>query len=258
MTSASAGRTMVCRCAFCTVNTRKKNRVPFILRRKNAYSTVSAERGVCMLAYLLSVLAGFSFTALSAAPRQQFPPPLEKDVEDRLFRQWRETGDMAAREKLIEHNLRLVAHIVRKYYAASPDKDDLVSIGSIGLIKSIDSFDPDNGARFATYSARCIQNEILMYFRSQKKYGQEVSIHDTIDTDRDGNPLTYMDVMGSDDTIADDIDARIKLNKAAAFITSGLEEREREIVVLRYGLTGNAPMPQREVAKKLGISRSYV
>ncbi len=97
-----------------------------------------------------------------------------------------------------------------------------------------------------------------MYFRSQKKYGQEVSIHDTIDTDRDGNPLTYMDVMGSDDTIADDIDARIKLNKAAAFITSGLEKREREIVVLRYGLTGNTPMPQREVAKKLGISRSYV
>lgn len=97
-----------------------------------------------------------------------------------------------------------------------------------------------------------------MYFRSQKKYGQEVSIHDTIDTDRDGNPLTYMDVMGSDDTIADDIDARIKLSKAAAFITSGLEEREREIVVLRYGLTGNTPMPQREVAKKLGISRSYV
>ena len=122
-----------------------------------------------MLAYLLSVLAGFSFTALSAAPRSQFPPPLEKDVEDRLFRQWREKGDMTAREKLIEHNLRLVAHIVRKYYAASPDKDDLVSIGSIGLIKSIDSFDPDNGARFATYSARCIQNEILMYFRSQKK-----------------------------------------------------------------------------------------
>ena len=211
-----------------------------------------------MLAYLLSVLAGFSFTILSAAPRQQFPPPLDKEVEDRLFRQWRETGDMAAREKLIEHNLRLVAHIVRKYYAASPDRDDLVSIGSIGLIKSIDSFDPENGARFATYGAKCIQNEILMYFRSQKKYSQEVSIHDTIDTDRDGNPLTYADVMGSDDTIADDIDTKIKLNKAAAYLTDALEEREREIVVLRYGLTGNVPLPQREVAKKLGISRSYV
>ena len=211
-----------------------------------------------MLAYLLSVLAGFSFPVLSAAPRQQFPPPLDKDVEDRLFHQWRENGDMAAREKLIEHNLRLVAHIVRKYYAASPDKDDLVSIGSIGLIKSIDSFDPDNGARFATYSAKCIQNEILMYFRSQKKYSQEVSIHDTIDTDRDGNPLTYADIMGSDDTIADDIDTRIKLSRAAAFITAGLEPREREIVVLRYGLAGAQPVPQREVAKKLGISRSYV
>ncbi len=211
-----------------------------------------------MLSYLLSVLAGLSFTVLSAAPRSQFPPPLEKEEEDRLFHRWRDTGDMAAREKLIEHNLRLVSHVVRKYYAASPDKDDLVSIGSIGLIKSIDSFDPDNGARFATYSAKCIQNEILMYFRSQKKYSQEVSIHETIDTDRDGNPLTYADIMGSDDTIADDIDTKIKLSKAAAFITENLEPREREIVVLRYGLTGDTPLPQREVAKKLGISRSYV
>jgi len=211
-----------------------------------------------MLSYLLSVLAGLSFTVLSAAPRSQFPPPLEKEEEDRLFHRWRDTGDMAAREKLIEHNLRLVSHVVRKYYAASPDKDDLVSIGSIGLIKSIDSFDPDNGARFATYSAKCIQNEILMYFRSQKKYSQEVSIHETIDTDRDGNPLTYADIMGSDDTIADDIDTKIKLSKAAEFITENLEPREREIVVLRYGLTGDTPLPQREVAKKLGISRSYV
>jgi len=211
-----------------------------------------------MIAYLLSVLAGFSFTVLSAAPRQQFPPPLEKGTEDTLFRRWREEGDREAREKLIEHNLRLVAHIVRKYYASSPDKDDLVSIGSIGLIKAIDSFDPGNGARFATYGAKCIQNEILMYFRSQKKYGQEVSIHETIDTDRDGNPLTYMDIMGSEDTIADDIDTKIKLSRAAAFITAGLDPREREIVVLRYGLTGGNPMPQREVARKLGISRSYV
>ena len=211
-----------------------------------------------MLSYLLSILAGFSFTALSAASHSQFPPPLEKEEEDRLFHRWRDTGDMAAREKLIEHNLRLVSHVVRKYYAASPDKDDLVSIGSIGLIKSIDSFDPDNGARFATYSARCIQNEILMYFRSQKKYSQEVSIHDTIDTDRDGNPLTYADVMGADDTIADDIDTKIKLTKAASFITGSLDRRERDVIVLRYGLSGEAPMPQREVAKKLGISRSYI
>lgn len=211
-----------------------------------------------MLAYLLSILAGFSFTALSASPGQQFPPPLEKSVEDTLFRKWRENGDMAAREKLIEHNLRLVAHVVRKYYAASPDKEDLVSIGSIGLIKSIDFFDPDNGARFATYGARCIQNEILMYFRSRKKLSQEVSIHDTIDTDRDGNPLTYADIMGTDDTIADDIDAKIKLGKAAAFITKSLDDRERQIITLRYGLTGEKPVAQREVAEMLGISRSYV
>ncbi len=114
-----------------------------------------------MLHYLLSLLAGFSFTALSASPRSQFPPPLEKSEELTLFQKYRNTGDMAARSKLIEHNLRLVAHIVRKYYTASPDKEDLVSIGSIGLMKAVDSFDPANGAKFATYGAKCIQNAIL-------------------------------------------------------------------------------------------------
>ena len=148
-----------------------------------------------MLAFLLSLFAGLSFTVLSAASPKQFPEPLARDVEEELFRRYRDTGDMTAREKLICHNLRLVAHIVRKYYAASPCQEDLLSIGSIGLIKAIDTFDPANGARFATYSAKCIQNEILMYFRSQNKFQREVSIHETIDTDRDGNPLTYMDII---------------------------------------------------------------
>ncbi len=215
-----------------------------------------------MLHYLLSILAGFSFTALSAAPRSQFPPPLDKAEELDLFRRYRETGDMAARTKLIEHNLRLVSHIIRKYYTSSPDKEDLISIGSIGLMKAVDSFDPDNGVKFATYGAKCVQNEVLMYFRSQRKYTKdgtrEVSIHETIETDRDGNPLTYMDILGTEDTMAEDLDARIKLTKAAAFITGRLDPREREIVVLRYGLTGDAPLTQREVADKLGISRSYI
>ncbi len=215
-----------------------------------------------MLHYLLSILAGFSFTALSAAPRSQFPPPLDKAEENALFHQYRETGDMAARTRLIEHNLRLVSHIIRKYYTASPDKEDLVSIGSIGLMKAVDSFDPDNGVKFATYAGKCVQNEVLMFFRSQRKYtkdgAREVSIHETIETDRDGNPLTYMDILGTEDTMAEDLDAQIKLTKAAAFITERLDPREREIVVLRYGLTGDAPLTQREVADRLGISRSYI
>lgn len=211
-----------------------------------------------MLAFLLSLFAGLSFTVLSAASPKQFPEPLARDVEEELFRRYRDTGDMTARETLICHNLRLVAHIVRKYYAASPCQEDLLSIGSIGLIKAIDTFDPANGARFATYSAKCIQNEILMYFRSQNKFQREVSIHETIDTDRDGNPLTYMDIIQCDDTIADDIDTRMKLTKAGEYIMRNLDEREREIIILRYGLGRENAKTQREVADRLGISRSYV
>ena len=165
---------------------------------------------------------------------------------------------MKARERLIEHNLRLVAHIVRKYYSSHPAEEDLVSIGTIGLIKSVDSFNIENGARFATYAAKCIQNEILMYFRSQRKLSQEVSINETIDTDRDGNPLTYIDIIKCDDTIADDLDTKIKISRAAEYIMKNLTKREREIIILRYGLGNASAKTQREVADKLGISRSYV
>lgn len=195
------------------------------------------------------------FLHLSA--RTSFPKPLQPEEEQRLIAGLA-SGDAEAQRLLIEHNLRLVAHIVRKYYSSSPQEDDLISIGTIGLIKSVDSFDIDNGARFATYAARCIQNEILMYFRSQKKLSQEVSLSETIDTDREGNALTYEDIIRCEDTIADDIDRKIKVSKIAAYITKGLDPREREIIVLRYGLDGEAPITQREVADKLGISRSYV
>ena len=211
-----------------------------------------------MLEWILSLLAGFSAVMLSSAGGNSFPPPLSREEEEVCFRAARREGDEKAREKLIEHNLRLVAHIVRKYYSASPQEEDLISIGTIGLIKSVDSFDIDNGARFATYAAKCIQNEILMYFRSQKKLSQEVSINETIDTDRDGNALTYGDIIKVDDTIADDIDTKIKLTKAAEYIMKGLNEREREIIILRYGLGRGPAVTQREVAEKLGISRSYV
>ncbi len=211
-----------------------------------------------MLDFLISVLAGFSAILLSSAGGTNFPPPLSREEEEKYFKSAREKGDVKAREKLIEHNLRLVAHIVRKYYSTSPNEEDLISIGTIGLIKSVDSFDIENGARFATYAAKCIQNEILMYFRSQKKISQEVSINETIDTDRDGNPLTYIDIIKCEDTIADDIDTKIKISRAAEYIMKNLTKRERSIIVMRYGL-GDSPMKtQREVAEKLGISRSYV
>lgn len=211
-----------------------------------------------MLEFILSVFVGFSAVMLSSAGGNKFPKPLPHDEEVALFRRARLEGDMKARELLIEHNLRLVAHIVRKYYASNPAEEDLVSIGTIGLIKSVDSYNIDNGTRFATYAAKCIQNEILMYFRSQRKLSQEVSINETIDTDREGNPLTYIDIIKCDDTIAEDIDTKIKIGRAADYIMKNLSKREREIIIMRYGLNSSSPKTQKEVAEKLGISRSYV
>ena len=186
-----------------------------------------------------------------------FPPPLSHAEERECFIKAR-GGDREAREALIEHNLRLVAHIVKKYYPNRRNQDDLVSIGTVGLIKAIDSFDITNGARFATYASRCLQNEILMYFRSQKKTACEVSINETIDIDKDGNPLTYIDVISCEDTIAEDIDLRLNSKKAIDLINTVLTDRERQIIVLRYGLNNRKPVTQREIAAAFGISRSYV
>ena len=210
-----------------------------------------------MLEFILSVLAGMSYVLLRATSGNQFPPPLDKTEENNLFIKMSE-GDESARAKLISHNLRLVAHIVRKYYSANPNTEDLISIGTIGLIKGIDTFKYTSGTRFATYGAKCIQNEILMYFRSQKKLAGEVSMNETIDTDKEGNPLTYLDIIKTDDTIADDIDMKIKVAQTIKYIKTELTERERDIIILRYGLGTDASMTQREVAEKLGISRSYV
>lgn len=188
---------------------------------------------------------------------QSFPPPLPIAEERALFCEMRE-GSATARSRLIEHNLRLVAHVVRKYYTSYQNPDELVSIGSLGLIKAIDSFKIENGARFATYAAKCVQNEILMFFRSQKKLSCEVSIHETIDVDRDGNPLTYIDVISTDENITHSLDLKIHAERAYRLIEEVLDPRERQVIVLRYGL-GKAPaLPQREVAAVMGISRSYV
>lgn len=204
---------------------------------------------------LLQALTGMIALFLKVDEASCFPPPLSYEEEQECFRRCKE-GDEAAREKLILHNLRLVAHIVKKYYISSHNQEDLISIGTIGLIKAVDSFDCTNGARFATYAGRCLQNEILMYFRSQKKTQCEVSLNEPIDVDKDGNPLTYIDIISCDDTIADDIYVKISSSQAKKFIRTGLTPRERQIIVLRYGLSGKAPLAQREIADKIGISRS--
>ena len=194
---------------------------------------------------------------LGVEPMQKFPEALSAEEERECFKKCR-AGDMKARDKLIEHNLRLVAHIVRKYYISNKNTEDLISVGTIGLVKAVDSFNYENGTRFATYGAKCIQNEILMLFRSQKKLGCEVSLDDTIDVDKDGNPLTYIDIICTDDTIADDVDKKMKIAKVLEYIRDRLDEREKKIIIMRYGLGNTRNYTQREVADILGISRSYV
>ncbi len=199
----------------------------------------------------------FVFLLLGIPEGQNFPPPLSQKEEREAFLRMKE-GDSAARDMIIEHNLRLVSHIVRKYYGSYPYADDLLSIGSFGLIKAVDTFRVETGTRFATYGARCVQNEILMFFRAQKKLAQEISINEQIDVDRDGNPLTYLDIIASEDGGFFDIDKGMHIERIRELVETKLLPREREIVVLRYGLMGYQPLTQREVAKHLGISRSYV
>ena len=186
-----------------------------------------------------------------------FPPPLSKKEEQKAIEKMAE-GDNNAKDKLIKHNLRLVAHIIKKYYSTYSDQDDLISIGTIGLIKGINSFKPEKGTKLATYVSRCIENEILMYFRNLKKTSQEMSFNEPIDVDNEGNPLTLIDIIAVDDTIIDDIDYKNKLRKSIEIINNIKSKRDRKIIIMRYGLDGNIPKTQREVAKELNISRSYV
>lgn len=210
-----------------------------------------------MFASILSLFSSFIHFILGINTPASYPPPLPSDEENRLFIK-AEGGDREAREKLILHNLRLVSHIVRKYYASAKNQEDLVSIGTIGLIKAVDSFRVSGGARFATYAAKCIQNEILMHFRAQKKLAAEVSLNDTIDVDRDGNPLTYMDVVCTEESLDAEIAQKLTSAKAIKLVNSVLDPRSRRILVLRYGLGGKRPLTQRQVAERMGISRSYV
>ena len=206
-----------------------------------------------LFAYLCDLL----YFALHVTGTGSFPRPLTAKEERECLEQIA-LGDEAAKARLIEHNLRLVAHIIKKYYSTFKDQDDLISIGTIGLIKAVSTFKPEKSVRYDTYATRCIENEVLMHFRNKKKSAQDVYISDPIDTDKDGNSLTLMDVMSEEDNIVDCIDLHIKSEQLYQFIGTALDERERQIIVMRYGLGGNRPLTQREVAKKLDISRSYV
>ncbi len=210
-----------------------------------------------MLGFLLSELSNLIFLILHTSGSEQFPVPLSSQEEKECLEKMK-INDMAAKQKLIEHNLRLVAHVIKKYYSNYNEQEDLISIGTIGLIKGINTFDSDKGTKLATYAARCIENEILMWFRNQKKISQEISITDPIDTDSQGNPLTLMDIICVDDNTLDNLDLAYRKAKLSALIENLQRPRDKEILVKRYGLQGGKPQTQKTVATSLGISRSYV
>ena len=205
---------------------------------------------------VLQIISNLFYLALHVTNAGCFPPPLSAKREAELLI-LKDSGDKNARDELIEHNLRLVAHVVKKYYTAD-DQDDLISIGTIGLIKAINTFKSDKKIRLATYAARCIENEILMHFRNNKKHSQDVYISDPIDTDKNGNTLTLIDIIADETNIDDEIDTKIKLQKLRVLLNGTLDDRELKIIKMRYGIDGEKEQTQREIAKKLKISRSYV
>ena len=203
------------------------------------------------------VLNGLFFTLRLSGGGGSFPRPLKAEEERKYLARCAQ-GDLEARNILVEHNLRLVAHIVKKYYAQTGDQDDLISIGTIGLIKGISTFKADKNVRLATYASRCIENEILMHFRAQKKLQGEVSLSDTMENGGDGNSLSLMDVIAVDDNMLEDLDTRDACRRVRQCVGECLNPRERAIITLRYGLDDQPPRTQREVAARCGISRSYV
>lgn len=186
-----------------------------------------------------------------------FPKPLNAQEERKYVDRWL-SGDLEARNVLIEHNLRLVAHIVKKYYTQMTDADDLISIGTIGLIKGVSTYDPSKGVRLATYVSKCIENEILMFFRGTKKSACDISLSETIDTDGDAGSLCIMDVVCFEDDMVEKVSRTELRNKLGSLMEDNLDAREKRIICLRYGMDGYIPRTQREVAEICGISRSYV
>lgn len=211
-----------------------------------------------MLFTTFAMLLSYPFLMLRlSSAANSFPKPLSAR-EEREYLERFAGGDMEARNVLIERNLRLVAHIIKKYYTQTNDQDDLISIGTIGLIKGISTYKVDKGVRLATYVSRCIENEILMYFRSLKKTAGDLSLSDSIDTDQDGNNLSLMDIVCVEDDVLEELSAKETYIRLRKCVENTLSGREREIITMRYGLGGKPPKTQREVAALCGISRSYV
>ncbi len=210
-----------------------------------------------MLSAAVLLILGSMLCSLRLDQPGSFPKPLSAK-EEQFYLERAAEGDLNARNILIERNLRLVAHIMKKYYSQSADQEDLLSIGTIGLIKGIESFDAAKGARLATYAARCVENEILMYFRSQKKTAGDFSLSDYIETGKDGTSLSVQDVVASDEDLFEDLSRKEEARKLHAAIEKCLTPREKAIIRLRYGLDGSAPFRQQDVAEKMEISRSYV
>ena len=209
-----------------------------------------------MFLKFLNLLKGcFFFTGSYSV--NVFPPPLNKDEEE-YYLKLMKNGDIDARNKLIEHNLRLIAHLVKKYESSEVISDDLISIGTIGLIKGVDSYDDGKNIKLTTYVAKCAENEILMYFRSSKKFNNEISLNSSIGIDKDGNEISLIDVIPSDD---EDITAKILKSIDTELLLENLDslsKKEKEIIIMRYGLYNSDIYTQKEIAKKMKISRSYV
>lgn len=206
---------------------------------------------------LWEMLRNLLFFVLHVDNGNIFPKPLSRDEEEECFRKMAQ-GDKSARNRLIEHNLRLVAHIVKKYSQSSAEQDELISIGTIGLIKAVSTFDYQKGAKFATYASRCIENEILMNFRALKKSAGDIYINEPVETDKDGNTMTLIDMIDDGVDIHEQVELNIRSKQLYSFLEKCLEPRELEIIVYRYGLYSGLPHTQSETAKKLNISRSYV
>ncbi len=217
-----------------------------------------SERKRFMFSALISALsANILYFILHIQNTSSFPKPLSSK-DELMYLEKMANGDKNARGVLIERNLRLVSHIVKKYYSKTNDTDDLISIGTIGLIKAIDTFDYTKGTRLATYAARCIENEVLMHFRTIKKQSNDIHLADAIDTDKDGNPLTIEDVISDNSDMAENLEKKTQWQQVAKIIEEMPDKREKEIIILRYGLNNKRPLTQREVADRLNISRSYV
>ncbi len=211
-----------------------------------------------MLPATIFLLTNVLYLTLRVSPVSgSFPQPLSPQEEEAMIGR-AAAGDREAKDILIRHNLRLVAHIVKKYYASRADQDDLISIGTIGLIKAVNSYQSEKKIKLTTYAARCIENEILMYFRSLRRQGSEVSLSDPIDSDKEGNPLSLLDILSCEDHVLEDLELNDQQRLLRRFMEESLSSRERRVLELRYGLLGGEPMPQREVADACGISRSYI